>query len=104
MNEPSTHREPVPGPAPNSAQRRELRSRAQRLKARLVVGRKGITEPFLAEVRGELARLELVKIRIDEDDADEADRLAAELAERVPCHLIQRIGRVALLFRQRMEL
>jgi RNA-binding protein len=79
--------------------RRELRSRAQRLKARLTVGRKGLTGPFLEEVRGELGRHELVKVRLDVDEADQADELAGALAEAVPCHLIQRIGRVALLYR-----
>jgi RNA-binding protein len=76
-----------------------MRSQANRLKARLVVGRKGLTEAVLAEVRGELQRHELIKVRLDEDDADEAELLAMELAERVPAHLIQRIGRVALLYR-----
>jgi RNA-binding protein len=89
------------GPAPTPAERRELRSQANRLKARLSVGRKGLTEPLLAEVRNELARNELIKVRLEEDEADEAELLALELAEKAPCHLIQRIGRVALLYRRR---
>ena len=88
------------GPPPSASEKRELRSRANRIKARLIVGRKRLTEAVLAEVRKELDRNELIKVRMDEDDAAEAERLAHELAERVPCHLIQRIGRVALLFRQ----
>jgi len=91
------------GPEPTSAQRREFRARANRLKARLIVGRKGLTDAVLAEVRGELQRHELIKVRLDEDDADEAEALAHELAERVPAHLIQRIGRVALLYRPNAE-
>jgi RNA-binding protein len=78
-----------------------MRSRGQRMKARLVLGRKGLSEPFLAEVRAEFQRDELIKIRIEADDAEGTDRLAKELAAGVPCHLIQRIGRVALLYRQK---
>jgi RNA-binding protein len=87
------------GPAPASAKQRELRALANRLKARLIVGHKGLTDSLLAEVRGELGRSELIKVRLDEEDADAAELLAHELAERVPAHLIQRIGRVALLYR-----
>ena len=89
------------GPEPTSAQRREFRSQANRLKARLIVGRRGLTDSILAEVRGELQRHELIKIRLDEDDAREAEALAHELAARAPAHLIRRIGRVALLYRPR---
>lgn len=89
-----------PGPAPTTSERRALRARANRLKARLIVGRRRLSEPLLEEVRGELGREELIKVRLDEDDADEADRLAGELADRVPCHLVGRIGRVALLYRR----
>lgn len=93
----------TPGPKPTPAQQRALRSQANRLKARLIVGRKGLTEAVLAEVRGELQRHELIKVRLDEENADEAELLAMELAERVPAHLIQRIGRVALLYKARSE-
>lgn len=85
------------GREPTPAEKRELRSRANRLKARLIVGRKRLSDALLEEVRGELGRHELIKVRLEEDDAREAQALAEELAERVPCHLIQRIGRVALL-------
>ncbi len=87
-------------PAPSAAERRELRSRANRIKARLIVGRKRLTDALLAEVRGELLRNELIKVRLDEEDADEAESLARDLAVQVPCHLVQRIGRVALLNRR----
>jgi RNA-binding protein len=91
------------GPAPTAGQRRELRSRSNRIKARLVVGRKRLTEALLDEVRGELQRNELIKVRLEAEAAGEAELLAVELAEKAPCHLIQRIGRVALLYRQRGE-
>lgn len=92
---------PDAGPSLSAGKRRELRAAAQRLKARLIVGRKGLTDALLAEVRGELLRHELIKVRLDEDDAGEAELLATQLAEGIPCHLVQRIGRVALLYRQR---
>ena len=90
---------PVPGPAPTARLRRELVARANRLKAQLSLGRQGLTDALVAHVRAELDRADLLKIRIDIDDRDEAERAAEELAARIPCHLVQRIGRVALLYR-----
>ena len=90
---------PTPGPAPTPQLRRGLLARGNRLKAHLSLGRQGLTDALVAHVRGELDRADLLKIRIDIDDRDEAARAAEELAARIPCHLVQRIGRVALLYR-----
>jgi RNA-binding protein len=89
-----------PGPAPDRQLRRALLGRGHQLKARLSVGRQGLTDGFLAQVRLSFANADLLKIRIDCDDRDEAALLASGLAEAVPCHLVQRVGRVALLYRE----
>ena len=46
---------------------------------------------------------DLLKVRISTDDREECDRVAEELAARLPCQLVQRVGRVALLFRPAAE-
>lgn len=87
------------GESPSARLRRTLVGRGHQLKARLTVGRAGLTDAFIRQVREVLAHADLVKVRIDCDDRDEAAGMAAELARRVPCHLVQRVGRVALLYR-----
>lgn len=84
---------------PASSQRRALAKRGHLLKARLAVGRAGITEAFLNQVRQALEKADLLKVRMDADDAAGSDAMAADLARQVPCHLIQRVGHVALLYR-----
>ena len=99
VSETKPRNEPDIGPAPTGRDRRTLTGRGHRLKARIMVGRRGATDAVLAEVRRALTNTDLLKVRIDADSPAETDGLADDIASRVPCHLIQRVGRVALLYR-----
>jgi RNA-binding protein len=92
-----------PGPAPTKTDRREFLKRGHGLKARLAVGRGGLTDAFLLQVRAAFVNTDLLKVRLEADTGDEADLLAEELAKQVPCYLVQRVGRVALIYRKQME-
>jgi RNA-binding protein len=87
------------GPEPDGARRRRLTGRGNRLKAGLAMGRQGLTEAFVESVRRAFTHADLIKVRLDADSPKQADALAEGLAARTPCHLIKRIGRVALLYR-----
>jgi RNA-binding protein YhbY len=88
-----------PGPAPTPQVRRGLLGRGHQLKARLTLGREGLTEAFAAHIRQCFEHTDLLKVRINVDDRDDARQMATALAVSVPCHLVQRTGRVALLYR-----
>ena len=83
-----------------TAERRTLAARGNRLRARLVVGRRGLSESIVAQVRRALEKTDLVKVRVDADAREEVDVLAEQLAREVPCHLIQRVGKVVLLYQR----
>lgn len=83
-----------------AAQTRFLRGQAHGIKAMLQVGGKGITEALVAEIDGALEHHELIKIKVGAADRDERDTMIAELAERTGSALVQRIGHVAVLYRQ----
>lgn len=89
-----------PGPLPAPEERRGLVARGHRLKPQLTVGRQGVTEALAAQVRQSFTNADLIKIRLAVDDRDAADRLVDEIETLVPCHAVQRIGRVALLYRR----
>ena len=57
-----------------------------------------LTDAAIAQVRACFANHELVKVRIHAETGGECDVAAGELAARVPCELVKRIGRVALLY------
>jgi len=87
----------------DSRTRRALTARANRLKPVLVVGRAGVTDAVAAQARRLLAGAELIKVRIDAENAGEADVLAGRLASAAGAELIRRIGRTVILYQPRPE-
>lgn len=82
-----------------AAQIRFLRGQAHDLKAILQVGGKGVTDSLLAELDGALEHHELVKLRIASDDRGQRDDIIADLAGRSSASVVQKIGKVAVLYR-----
>lgn len=83
-----------------NAQIRFLRGQAHGLKAMLQVGAKGVTDAVAAEVDLALEHHELLKIRVAAEDRDARDAMIGDLAERTGSALVQRIGNIAVLYRQ----
>ena len=83
------------------AQRRALRSRAHALKPVVMVGSAGITDTLVAELDGALQHHELVKVRFLGSGRHDIDDAARELCQRLGATPIQRIGHVAVIYRQR---
>ena len=79
--------------------RRELIKRGHGLKAELNVSAGEVTEAAVEHVRTFLASHDLGKVRVRADSGAECDQAAAELATRVPCEVVSRVGRVLLLYR-----
>ena len=83
-----------------NAQIRFLRGQAHGLKAMLQIGAKGLTGAVVAEVDVALEHHELIKIKVAAEDRDARDAMIADLSERSGAALVQRIGNVAVLYRQ----
>ena len=80
------------------AQIRTRKAQAQRLKARLKVGKEGLSPQFLAALDDALKHHELVKVKFD-DFKEQKKELAPQLAEKSGGHLVTRVGNVVVLFR-----
>lgn len=87
-----------PRPPLDTASRRRLAARGNRLHAHIVVGKAGVTDAVADQIRREIARSELVKVRVLADHGAEADAVGEELASRIPCHVVARVGKVILLY------
>ncbi len=85
-----------------NAQIRELKARAQRMKAMLKLGKEGISPQFLAALDQALKDHQLVKVKFDYFK-EEKKELAPQLAERSGAHLVTRVGNVAVLYRPNAE-
>ena len=86
-----------------AAQNRFLRGQAHGLKAMLQVGGKGLTGALAAEVDAALEHHELIKVKVGAEDRDARDALVGALVDRTGAALVQRIGHVAILYRQSRE-
>jgi len=77
---------------------RELKGRAQRLKATFKVGRQGVSPEFVRAVDEALRHHNLLKIKFEEWKASKHE-LAAALAEQTRSLLVTVVGHVAVLYR-----
>ena len=88
-------------PPLTNAEKRALKSRAQKLEPMLKIGHAGVSDGFLKSLGAALAQHGLVKIRFG--DFKEAKKtLAPEIAEKTGSELVMRVGNVAVFFRAKI--
>jgi len=87
----------------NEHQKKYLRGLGHQLKPTIIVADAGLSESLLAEYETTLAHHELIKVRVRVGDRDARDAIIEKLCTDSSAILIQRIGNVALLFRQNLK-
>lgn len=85
---------------PDAETRRQLKRIAHHLDPVVRVGEYGVSAAVVEETQRALDDHELIKVRIHAADRDVRTTLAAELAGACEAAVIQRIGKVAVLFRR----
>ncbi|MBL8878663.1 MAG: YhbY family RNA-binding protein [Phycisphaerales bacterium] len=78
--------------------RRELLAQANRLSANITIQAGELSPGAIDHVRTALGSRELLKIRVQGDDAQACDAAGRQLAEAVPCEFVGRVGRVVVLY------
>ncbi len=84
---------------PSEAQKKYLRGLGHSLKPIVMVGDSGLSESLLQEFESTLAHHELIKVSVRVGDRKARDAIIGELCRHGSAALIQRIGNVALLYR-----
>ena len=87
----------------NERQKKFLRGLGHQLKPLITVGEAGLSESLLAEFESTLDHHELIKVRVRAGDRDARDEIIERLCRTSSAQLVQRIGNVALLFRQNLK-
>ncbi len=82
------------------SQKKYLRGLGHQLKPTITVGDKGLTETLMTEYESTLAHHELIKAKVRVGDRGARDSIIRELCSKGSAELIQRIGNVALLYRE----
>jgi len=84
----------------SESQKKYLRRLGHDLKPLIMVGDAGLSEPLLAEFEATLAHHELIKVRLRGADRAARDAMIDQLCNDHSACLVQRIGNVALLYRE----
>ncbi len=84
-------------------QRQYLKGLAHPLSPVVRVGKGGLTPSLIAETKRSLEAHELIKVRIESDDAADRREAAAQLAAETGAELAGTIGKTAMLYRAREE-
>ena len=84
----------------SEAQKKHLRGLGHQLKPVVMVGDAGLSPSLLEEYESSLAHHELIKIRVRVGDRRERDSMIKELCRLGSAELVQRVGNMALLYRQ----
>lgn len=85
----------------NNAQRRFLRGLGHQLNPIVQVGQRDISENLIANVEAGLKAHELIKVKVH--DGDRLDETAERLCEETGAEVVQKIGKVLLLWRRNKE-
>lgn len=85
------------------AQRRALKTQAHHLKSRMTIGKAGVNNAVIETIRKHFDHVELLKIRMTMDEAAEVDLAGQEIASRVPCVFVARVGHVGIFFRSQSD-
>ena len=85
---------------PTRSQCKHLGGIGHNLKPIIFIGDKGLTESVYRDLDNALEHHEILKIRIRVDNRKKRDELLEKIVERSMATLLQKIGNIALLYRQ----
>jgi RNA-binding protein len=86
-----------------SKQRQFLKGLAHALSPVVRIGKGGLTGGVVGETKTALRAHELIKVRIEVEDAKERRAAGQRLARDADAHLVGAVGKVAILYRERDE-
>ena len=87
----------------SESQKKYLRGRGHDLKPVITVGDAGLSASLMAEYESTIAHHELIKVRVRTGDRNVRDAIIDELCASDSTELIQRVGNVALIYRENVD-
>jgi len=87
----------------SESQKKYLRGRGHALKPVITVGDAGLSASLMAEYESTIAHHELIKVRVRSGDRSVRNAIIHELCASGSAELIQRVGNVALIYRENAD-
>lgn len=81
-------------------QLKQYRQQAHHKKVVVIIGQHGLSDNVVLEIDQALETHELIKVRVNASDRDERNTLIDQIAQRTQSQVIQRIGHIAVFYRQ----
>lgn len=85
----------------NKQEKKDLKKKVHHLKPVVMIGANGLTDAVHVEIDKALKAHELIKIKVATDDRDVLQGMIDEICERNDAELIQTIGHMIAVYRQR---
>ncbi|UXU53862.1 ribosome assembly RNA-binding protein YhbY [Staphylococcus agnetis] len=80
-------------------QKRFLRSEAHHIDPIFQIGKSGINENMVEQIKDALEKRELIKVHILQNNFDDKGDLAKSLSNATDSHLVQQIGSMIVLYK-----
>ncbi len=77
-----------------------LKSKAHELKPVVIIGKKGLAESVIAEIKSSIEHHELIKVKVSAEDATQKDEIAQFIAEQVGAQVVQYMGNNLTIFKK----
>ena len=84
-------------------ERARFRSQANLLKPIVMIGKDGLSETVIDQIDQIIEIRELIKIKIQNNSAEDARNVAEEVAKELNAEVIQVIGGIVVLYRESKE-
>lgn len=84
-------------------QKRFLRSQAHHEKPLFQVGKSGVTENMVEQIKETLEKRELIKVKILQNCLEDKDVVAETIAEATEAHIVQIIGNNLVFYKESIE-
>jgi RNA-binding protein len=88
---------------PSDAQKKFLRGLGHQLKPVIMIAESGLSETLLAECESTMSHHELIKVSVRVGDRKARDSIIEALCAKTSAELVQRVGNIALLYRENPE-
>lgn len=102
-DQPAAHRAAAAPPVLTTRERAALKSRAHALDPVVRLGHAGLTDAVVGELERALSAHELIKVKTGEDDREARAALGDDISARTGAAIVQRVGKILVLWRPRAE-
>lgn len=90
-------------PALTTRARAALKARAHALEPVVRIGHAGLTDGVVADIARALEAHELIKVKVGEGEREDREAMGTAIGERTGAALVQKVGRILVLWLPRPE-